>query len=212
MSNAWPTAARTGLAVPGDRRVDELRVLLCEHLVADAELVHGAWAEVLDQNVCGTDEVLEHLLALGCGQIEPDTELAAVVLGVVGAELLVPICEIGRKVARDVGVARVLDLDDGRAEVSKHLGGVGTCQHARQVEHDDAVQGAGSRQLSHDSSSDAAAAMAVATVEGARMPRMRESQVAVAAMPPTSIPVSMPMPSSIHTRASVARLPVAPLA
>ena len=44
-------AGRPGLAVAGDRRVDQAAVRGCQRLVAEAERVHDAWTIVLDYDV-----------------------------------------------------------------------------------------------------------------------------------------------------------------
>ena len=126
--------ARAVLAEPGDRRVDERGVLLAQRLVAHAELVHRARAEVLDHDVRAPHQLAQELLALGRLEVERDAELVAVELGEEAAEAPVALADERREVPRVVGLVRVLDLDHGRAEVAEHHRAVRAGDDARDVQ------------------------------------------------------------------------------
>src|SRR5207237_8683134 len=75
---AGPRRLGSGLAEAGDGAVDEPRVQAGERLVAEAEALHGAGAEVLEQHVALADQLFQDGPALGRFQIEREALLVAI--------------------------------------------------------------------------------------------------------------------------------------
>ena len=138
-----PRAVAVGpvLAVAGDRAVDEPGVLLAQALVADAEPVHHAGAEALEQHVGLAHEPQQHL-APGLGlEVDADRALVAVEREEerrAGARLGALVAR--RRPAHVVAQPRVLDLEHVGAEVGQQPGAEAAGQQPREVEHADAVE------------------------------------------------------------------------
>ena len=132
---------RPVLAVAGDRAVDEPRVLLAQPLVADAEAVHHAGPERLEQHVGAAREPQQHVAAAGRLEVDPDGPLAAVQRqerrgrrAGIGALVL----RLGP--ADVVAHPRVLDLDHVGAEVGQQQRAEAARQQAREVDHPQAAE------------------------------------------------------------------------
>ena len=134
---AGQAAQRAIGAEARDRAVDEARMPLRERVVAEAPLLHRAGQEILDQHVGALEQAREHRLSGRLAEIERERALAAIDRGEVGgvAVLVERRAEQARLVAE-----RRLDLDHVRAVVGEHLRAQRTRQHARQVDHPNAVE------------------------------------------------------------------------
>jgi hypothetical protein len=119
------------LAVAADGAEDEARIDRGKRRVADAELVHDAGAETLDDDVRRQSQSAEHGDALGLLQVEAQRALVAVDELEEGAGFARP----GAHRTGVVALAGVLDLDDVGAEVGEVLGGDGARQQPGEVEH-----------------------------------------------------------------------------
>src|SRR5688500_7661865 len=126
-----------------DSGVDQPRVSLVNGLVAKAEAVHDANAEVLDNSVCCIDEG-EHAFAFGwLFEVDDHAALVAVDACEVAAEGLLRIAFWKRLAeAAEVAFGR-LDLDDIRAEVCQEHRAKRPGERAREVDYSDANQRAG---------------------------------------------------------------------
>ena len=138
---------RAGLAEAGDGAVDQLRVQCGQDLVAQAQAVHDAGAEVLHQDVGVQDQLLEQVLAFGALGVEGD----GVLVGVLGQEAGAHqrLVEFGddAQLAGQVAVLGVLHLDDVGAQEGQVEGGEGARQDVGEVEDLDAFEHA---LLGHD--------------------------------------------------------------
>src|SRR3954470_9062218 len=120
------------------RRVDQPRVELVQVLPREAETVHHARAEVLDQDVGAVDQLAEDLLALVGLHVEGEAPLVAVEHREVERVHVGQIAQLG---AGDVTAARLLDLDDVRSHPGEQLGADRTGLHVRHVDDADSVEG-----------------------------------------------------------------------
>ncbi len=136
---AGAVLAGAGAPEGGDGAVDQPRVDFRERLVAEAEALHGAGAEVLDEDVGLTHQCLDHLDALGGLEVEGHAALVAVEEEV-GGRLAVL---VGRPGARLVAGPRVLHLDDVGAEIAQESPAPGARDDAGQIDDADAVEGQG---------------------------------------------------------------------
>ena len=121
---------RTVAAEAGDSGVNDLDIDLLEHIVADAQLVHDAGAVVFHDHIRLFDHLEEHLLAFLRLQIQRYALLVAVDIGIVHAPSVLERTH-GTGI---VALAGHFDFDDVGAVVGKHHCGIGTGQHAGQVE------------------------------------------------------------------------------
>jgi hypothetical protein len=141
-----------GLAVTGDRAIDDARVDRLHRLVADAQLVHHAGAEAFEDHVGIPGQAQEGGHAGGLLEVEAQAFLVAIDHA---EEDAVAAFASGGALTRTHGAgvvagARVLDLDHLGAEVGQMHGRHRPGQQAREVEHADARERAGSRhRLSH---------------------------------------------------------------
>ena len=87
-----------------------------ERLVAEAEAIHHAGAEILDDDVGGGDQALERGAALRALEIERDRALAGVLGEERDAHVALVELGIGAELAREIAGARHLDLDHVGAE------------------------------------------------------------------------------------------------
>ena len=130
-----PVAPRSVVSVPGDGRVDEPRVELRELVVSEPHPIEDAGPEVLEQDVRMGDELPDDLDAFGPGQVEREVAFPDVLLDVVRGQRVLA----HRREPREVALRR-LDLDDVGAEVVQQARAMRPREHAREVEHADAVQ------------------------------------------------------------------------
>ncbi|MNR19231.1 hypothetical protein D3C85_1360110 [compost metagenome] len=94
-------AIRTGLAVAGDGDVDQLRVDRLQRFIAQAQPIHHARAELLQDDVVVTHQLLDQLHRLRPFQVQGDAALVAVEVGVAGGLAAV----VGRQDTHQVGTA-----------------------------------------------------------------------------------------------------------
>jgi hypothetical protein len=113
-----------------DRAVDHSGVLGRDGIVAEAELLHGAGFEVLDDHVGGAGELGGAGDALGIAQVAHHRALAAVDAREVGA--LPDGVDGGPPLSGAVALG-ALDLDDVGAEVGEDHGRVRPGEHAGEV-------------------------------------------------------------------------------
>ena len=136
--NVMPGAQRirSGLAVTGNAAEHQSRIDARQRLVAEAQLVHHAGAEALDQDVGGLHQFLERSLAVRVLEIEAQATLVAV-------HHLVQVAGVAPHRTERAGVvarAGVLDLDDIGTIVGEMLGGERAGQQASQIKHADTRQ------------------------------------------------------------------------
>ncbi len=124
------------LAEPRHRAVHEARVQARERAIAEAELVHRARTEVLQQHVALLDQLPKDLLSFLGLEIQGDALLAPVHRHEVGRLA----ADERRPAARVVALAGLLDLDHLGAHVAEHHRAEGTRQDAGEVEHTNAGQ------------------------------------------------------------------------
>ena len=103
--------------------------------MTEAERVHHAGTEVLDQNVAAPDERDREIAAALGLQVDRDVSLAAVLLHVVAAHA----AAARPQAAREIAVGR-LDLDHVGAEIAEHARAKRPGQHAAEVGDADAVE------------------------------------------------------------------------
>ncbi len=135
-------ALRPVVPEPGDGEHDEARVALQQGVDAQAEAVQHPGAEVLHEHVGPVDELEERRL-VGVGlEVERDRLLVAVrgqeVRGL--ARTLLP-DERRAPATRVVAPLGHLHLDDARAQVAQHHGGVRPGQRPGEVDDDDVGKG-----------------------------------------------------------------------
>lgn len=135
------------LAVAGDGRDDDARVPRMHLVVPEPELGELARHVVLDDDVGLADEALDDRAPGGRLEVEREAALAAVRREEVRRLGRKPVAAFRRRSregraprARVVAAARMLDLDDVRAEVREEHRRVRAGQHAAQVEHAHAGQ------------------------------------------------------------------------
>src|SRR5262249_12015476 len=128
-------AIRAGLSVTRDRAVDDAGVELGHERVADAELVHHAGAEALDDRIGVAREPQERVATADSLEVESKAALVAVdhaidrrgrARGRAGRE---------PETARVIPLARVLDLDHIGPEVGEVQRAGRAGQQAREIEH-----------------------------------------------------------------------------
>ena len=126
---------RPVLAEARDRAIDDARVHGLHGLIIDAEAMLHVRPVVLDHDVGGLDELEEDRPTLVRLQIQRDAALVALDVLEIG-----PVAGAAGGL-RGVRVLRCLDLDHVRAPVAKLADRGRAGAHARQVEHDQIVEG-----------------------------------------------------------------------
>jgi hypothetical protein len=139
---------RPRVAEAGDGAIDEARVDRVRRGIVEPVLREAADLEVLDDHVAALRHLAHQRLAGGGREIDRDRFLVAVGTQVVGrvarVRALAVLQEWRTPQARVVAAARPLDLDDFCAQITQRLAGPGAGQDARDVEHPDVRQRAGS--------------------------------------------------------------------
>src|SRR5262249_4034957 len=107
---------RTGLAVAGNRAVDQARIQRGRGRVIEAELAEAAGTEVLDQHVGGLDQPPQRSRAGRRLEIERHALLVAIELVVERADAV----DERSPAARIVAMRRLLDLEHLGAHVAEH--------------------------------------------------------------------------------------------
>jgi len=111
----WPIRVRAVETPPRDRDVHEVRVGLHERRGREPEIGHRPGPQVLHDDVRGLRQLSEDLLTLLALQIDRDAALVAIEAGEVAALAVDERLEEPGEVA----AARMLDLDDFRAEIGE---------------------------------------------------------------------------------------------
>ena len=133
---AGALAEGAGVAEAGAGAVDDAGVDLLQHVIAQAQLLHGAGAVVLDDHIGLLHHLLEDLLGLGVLQVQGDTHLAAVEVRIVNALIV----DKGAHAPAVIALAGLLDLDDRGAHIRHQRTAIGAGQHTGQVQNNDAFQ------------------------------------------------------------------------
>ena len=134
-------AQRAVHAEAGDGAIDHVRLDLAQLVIAEAEPVHDARTEILDDSIGGGHQPAKQLLAGGGLQIDGDRALAGVLRQERHAHQPLVQFGIGTELACQVADARHLDLDHVRTQHRQLVAGEGPGQHVGQIENADAVQG-----------------------------------------------------------------------
>ncbi len=129
---------RTVQAEAADRRADDPRMTRPNRVGIDAKPARGRRPKAFDEDVGAREQCVEHSGSVRRSQIEGDAALAAI-------ERLEKPTRAAAQRAHRVAAARILDLDDVRAEIDQQQRRIGARQQARQVEDADAV-----KRLRHD--------------------------------------------------------------
>src|SRR5215210_4311668 len=187
---AGAVAVRTVLAVAGDRAVDQRRIRLAQHLVADAQPLEHARPEALDQHVGGFGELQESLPSPLLLQVEPDRALIAVQRQVdrrAGAEPGVLVAAVvGRGPADVVALAGVLDLDHVSAEIGEEQGAEAAREQPGEVEDLDVRERQGAHSAAPDVSIGCTSISRRVGSSRLGMPSISRASATVAARRPTS--------------------------
>jgi hypothetical protein len=133
---AGAVLARAGAAERRHRAVDQLRIDGRQRVVAQAERLHRAGAEVLDQDVGAGDHLLQDRHPLRRLEVERHVPLVAVDDQKRRRLTIL----VGRPGPRLVAAARVLDLDDVGTQIGQQHAAEGASQHPGQVEHADTFE------------------------------------------------------------------------
>ena len=118
--------------------VDEPRIELLQHLVAEAEPVERAGREVLHEHVGPGHQLLEQGLAVSGLEVQGE----ALLVGVQHQEEQALAARVGHVGARDVALPGRLELDYVGPQPSQDLGAGGSRLVVRHVDDADAVEGA----------------------------------------------------------------------
>ena len=124
------------MAEAGASAIDDAGVDLLQHIISQAQLLHGAGTVVLDHHVGLLHHLLEDLLGLGGFQVQGDAHLTAVKVGKVNALII----DKGAHAPTVITLARLLDLDNRSAHIRQQRTAVGPCQHAGQIQNNNAFQ------------------------------------------------------------------------
>ena len=120
---------RPGLAVSGDRAIDQLRIELMQRGIVELQSPHHARAKILDQHIGGRDQPANRFHSLGRFQIEHQAVLADIELAEGGAAIVAH---------RRTGPHRLafggFDLDDLRAHVGEHPRAMRSGNRGRKIE------------------------------------------------------------------------------
>src|SRR5689334_7848917 len=133
---ARPVPLRAGLAVSGDRRVDDPWVALLDGIVVDAEPLHDTGTERLDHDIGSLGEGEEGLAPLRRLQIDDDALLPA--MGVAEPDALAA-GAVAQMTGR-LALPRRLDLDHLRAVVGHHHREMRTGQEHREIDDANAFE------------------------------------------------------------------------
>ncbi|GBD12969.1 hypothetical protein HRbin24_00990 [bacterium HR24] len=120
----------------GGGGVDEARVALRQHVVAQTQALHSAGREVLHHHIGLLDQPQKEVSAGGALQVDADAALAPVHREEVGGLVV----QVGARGAGHVAVGRALDLDDVGAQVAQHHAGERPSQDPGEVQDADTGQ------------------------------------------------------------------------
>ena len=155
---------RPGLAVAGNRTVDQPRVHRRDRCVVETKLRQAARSKILNQHVGGLDQPAERRGALSRLEIERDALLAAVEREEEAAGAF----HQRRPGARVVAVLRFFDLEDLGAHVAQHHRAERSRYHAREIDDPEAAQGSHGRDLITSARGSPAAAQQAPAVRDSR--------------------------------------------
>ena len=96
---------RPGLAIAGDRHVDQLGIDRLERRITHTEFVHYAGAKLLQHDVVLSHQLLDHFHGLGLFQVQGDAAFIAIEVSMAGRNATV----MGRQYAHQVHAAGRLD-------------------------------------------------------------------------------------------------------
>src|SRR6516164_8961295 len=113
--------------------INETRIARVQRVPAVAELLHRAWAKVLDERIRLVEQPLEGLAAVGRFEVEGDRLLAPVDRNEIGRFAVLERAVLPRVVA----LPRRLDLDHARSELGEQQGAVRTRKDAGQIDDRD---------------------------------------------------------------------------
>ena len=133
---------RPGLAIAGDRAVDETRIGLAQRGEVQPEPRHDAGPEIFHQYVAGRNQILDEGDDFGGFKVAGDALLARVQIAEIGAEAI----PLGRPRADLVAIQR-FHLDDFGAQVGQHPRRERPGHDAGEIQHPHAIQGANRRRL-----------------------------------------------------------------
>src|SRR6266852_1210265 len=132
---------RAGPSERRDRAIDQARVERGQGVVAEAETLHRARPEILDQDVGALHQIAQHVGTLRGLQIERDVPLVAV-----DDEIRRRLAALVRRPgARFVARAGVFHLDDIGAHIGQEHAAEGPGEDAREIDDADTVEREGSR-------------------------------------------------------------------
>ena len=135
---ALEPAIRAIAAEALDRRVDEARVEVAQHVPAQPEPVHRARPEIFQQHIGLLDDLLEQPLPL----LGLEVERQAPLVGVEQQEKeAVGALDVGVHGSRHIAALRLFELDHVGAEKRHDLRAGGTRLVVRHVDHANAVEG-----------------------------------------------------------------------
>ncbi len=120
-----------------DRRDDHARIELLDPLPRKSHPVERAGREILHQHVALLHQRLQDLLALGILGVDGDRALVVVEHREIEA---VDVGYVAQLAARDVSLARALDLDDVGAQPCQELRARRTRLHVGEIENVDSIQ------------------------------------------------------------------------
>ena len=147
--------------------IDQPRIELRDHVVAELQPRHRLRADVVDQYVARGDQLQHDLTSRRLLQIEADAALAAI-----GIEEHRSHAGMTDRSDQPGHVAfQRLDLDDIGAIVAEHLGGIGSHQHRRHVDDLDALQRTHGRDRSRGATSGALLFLVTARAREIKGPR-----------------------------------------
>jgi len=130
----------TGLTEAGNAGHDQARVLLGQHVVAQAPLLHGARPEVLDHHVGLGDQLLGERLAFGFAQVQAHRLLVAPDHRPPGRQAL---GQAAAPLAHGIAHLRVLHLDHLGPEVAQDLAAERPGDQGAHLDDDEARKRAG---------------------------------------------------------------------
>ncbi|MNZ61580.1 hypothetical protein D3C78_796800 [compost metagenome] len=122
---------RTGLAIAGDRHVNQPRIDRPQCLIAQPQALHHARAKLLKDNVMVLQQLLDHLQRLGLLEIQRQAALVAIEVGVAGRDALV----VGRQYPQQVHAGRRLDAHYLGAHVRQQQRGKRPRQQCREIQN-----------------------------------------------------------------------------
>jgi len=132
----WPFRIRSGLSIAGDGGVHQSRIPGAQLGTGDAKSRRRRRSEALDHQVRPSDQTIKGGPRRRVAQVQCHTAFATVEQQIVDAAPT----NKRRQLPHWIPTARVLDLDDIRAQFGEHQRGVRAWQQAGQVEDAQAAE------------------------------------------------------------------------